>query len=74
MLRLDVHLKVVGLRQGRSDIKTLVEMLPTNTLMPLLGIVHFRMPIAWCYFKQRIYDYTSHLRSKTLPFIKRPVQ
>ena len=54
MLRLNVHLKVVGLSYGRSNIKTLIEMLPTNTLMSLLGLFHFRMCIAWCYIKQRI--------------------
>ena len=49
-------------------------MLHTHILMPLLGFVHFRMHIAWCHSKKSIYDYTSHLRSKTFPFIKRPVQ
>ena len=74
MLLLQVHLKVVGLSYGRSEIKTLVEMLHTNFLIPLLGFVHFRVRIAWCHSKKSIYDYTSHLRSKTFPFIKRPVQ
>ena len=54
MLRLNVHLKVVGLSQERSEIKALVEMLRTQTLMPLLGFGHFRVHIAWCHFKQRI--------------------
>ena len=48
MLQLQVHLKVVGLSYGQSDIKALVEMLPTNNLMPLLDLVHFRMRIARC--------------------------
>ena len=74
MLRLNVHLKVVGLSYGRSNIKTLIEMLPTNTLMSLLGLVHFRVRIAWCHSKKSIYDYVSHLRSKRFPFVKRPVQ
>ena len=47
-LRLQVHLKVVGLSYGRSETKALVEMLLTNVLMPLLGFVHFRVCIARC--------------------------
>ena len=54
MLQLNVHLKVVELSQERSEIKALVEMLLTQTLMPLFGFGHFRVHIAWCHFKQRI--------------------
>ena len=48
MLRLNIHLKVVGLSYGRSEIKTVVEMLRKQNLIPLLGFVHFRVRIAWC--------------------------
>ena len=54
MLRLKVHLKVVGLSYERSEIKTVFEILRTQTLIPLLGLVHFRVCIAWCHFKQSI--------------------
>ena len=70
MLRLKVHLKVVGLSYERSEIKTVVEMLPTNMLMPLLGLVHLRMRIARCHSKKSVYDNASNLRSENFPFIK----
>ena len=49
-------------------------MLPANTLMSLLGLVHFRVRIARCHSEKSIYDYTSYLRSETFPFIEGPVQ